>query len=169
MDHLNSYHPDENQIFEEPDLPLSPLNVFFSIGLLILGLTLTSVMFFYYGLKNVDLSWQTAIDELAQPNDPTWVPPPITAETFETQPEIEETAPSPFKNLFQKRDEVKWPRLTVTGFGRVNDGTGGFAIINGEQVMLNNFIGDVKLVEVREHDIVVEYQGARKNLVSTQR
>jgi hypothetical protein len=60
--------------------------------------------------------------------------------------------------------KVKWPRLKLTGFGSSSDGEGGFAIINGNQIFLNQYIGKVRLLEVRAHDVVVECQGEQKTL-----
>ncbi len=59
---------------------------------------------------------------------------------------------------------VRWPKLKVTGFGTSADAEGGFAIINGKHVLVNTFIGEVKLVEIRTHGAVVEYKGEQKIL-----
>jgi hypothetical protein len=61
-------------------------------------------------------------------------------------------------------DKIKWPRLRMTGFGISSDGTESFAIINGDLVHPGEFAGKVQLVEVRAHDVVVEYKGERKLL-----
>lgn len=68
------------------------------------------------------------------------------------------------KNPPKKEKKVRWPKLKVTGFGRSTDGKGGFAIINGEHVFLNQQISKATLVEVREHDVVVELEGEQKTL-----
>lgn len=68
------------------------------------------------------------------------------------------------RKLFGGSSSVRWPKLKLTGFGRAADGEGGFAIINGDQVLLNNYIDDVKLVEIRAHGAVVEYKGEQKLL-----
>lgn len=63
-------------------------------------------------------------------------------------------------------ENVRWPRLKLTGFGSSKDGHGGFAIINGEQFHPGQLIdGKVKLVEVRAQDVVVEYMGETKTLI----
>ncbi|MCF7847917.1 MAG: hypothetical protein K9M45_03625 [Kiritimatiellales bacterium] len=67
------------------------------------------------------------------------------------------------KNLFnRKKDSVNWPHLSLTGFGKT--GSGGFAIVNGKSVLLNGYIEGAQLIEVREHDVVMEYEGKVKYL-----
>lgn len=61
-------------------------------------------------------------------------------------------------------DKIRWPRLKLTGFGTSTDGEEPFAIINGNVVHPGEYEGKVKLVEVRAHDVVVEYLGERKAL-----
>jgi hypothetical protein len=78
--------------------------------------------------------------------------------------------PSPLDNLKKmvssagSSDTVKWPRLKLTGFGTATDGLESFAIINGEQTHPGQIIDKVTVVEVRAHDVVVEYKGERKTL-----
>jgi len=64
----------------------------------------------------------------------------------------------------QRENTVRWPKLKVTGFGTSTDIDGSFAIINGQRVLLNHYINGVQLVEIRAHDIVVEYKGERRIL-----
>lgn len=59
---------------------------------------------------------------------------------------------------------IRWPKLKLTGFGKSADAEGAFAIINGKHVLVNTYIDEVKLVEVRTHGAVVEYRGERKYL-----
>ena len=61
-------------------------------------------------------------------------------------------------------DKVKWPKLRMTGFGISSDGSESFAIINGDLVHPGELAGKVQLLEVRAHDVVVEYKGERKLL-----
>lgn len=64
-----------------------------------------------------------------------------------------------------KTSTVRWPKLELTGFGKAADHKGGFAILNGEQVLLGQLINrKVKLVQIRPHDVVVEYKGETKIL-----
>jgi hypothetical protein len=95
--------------------------------------------------------------------------PPVT----EVSPEKDSgdaASSSPFEGLKQivasrsSSDEIKWPRLKVTGFGKSADGSEKFAIINGDLVHPGEYADKVKLVEVRAHDVVVEYRGERRNL-----
>jgi hypothetical protein len=44
------------------------------------------------------------------------------------------------------------------------DADGGFAIINEKQILVGNQIGDVTLVEIRTHGVVVELDGEQKTL-----
>ena len=70
-----------------------------------------------------------------------------------------------FKLFGDRPAKVNWPKLKLTGFGTSADGSGGFAIINNTQVHPGQLINDkVKLVEVREHDVIVEYKGEQKSL-----
>ncbi len=84
--------------------------------------------------------------------------------------EIRETQSSPLEGIKKivisqvSSEKVRWPRLRMTGFGKAADGSEGFAIINGELVHPGELAGKVTLVEVRAHDVVVEYKGERKNL-----
>lgn len=68
--------------------------------------------------------------------------------------------------LFTKRkSEVRWPRLKLTGLGTSVGSGEAFAIINGGPYTPGELIdGKVVLIEVRAHDVVVEYQGETKNL-----
>jgi hypothetical protein len=61
-------------------------------------------------------------------------------------------------------NKLKWPKLRMTGFGISSDRTESFAIINGDLVHPGEFADKVQLVEVRTHDVVVEYNGERKLL-----
>jgi len=67
--------------------------------------------------------------------------------------------------LFGGGDEVRWPKLKLTGFGSSSDGSGGFAIINGDQVHPGELInGKVELIKVRTQDVIVQYMGETKTL-----
>jgi hypothetical protein len=61
-------------------------------------------------------------------------------------------------------ETIRWPKLKLTGFGKSSDAEGAFAIINGQHVLVNTYIDEVKLVEVRTHGAWVEYRGERKFL-----
>jgi hypothetical protein len=88
-------------------------------------------------------------------------------EPGETPAEVQDSqgSESTTWNFFSGNGTVRWPKLKLTGFGTsTDDEEGGFAIINGTQVLLNTYIGDVKLVEIQAHGAVVEYKGEHKLL-----
>ncbi|MDF7801279.1 general secretion pathway protein GspB [Pontiellaceae bacterium B1224] len=60
---------------------------------------------------------------------------------------------------------VNWPKLKLTGFGSAVDGVGGFAIINEHQYRQGDLInGKVKLLEIRKHNVLMEYMGETNTL-----
>ncbi len=87
--------------------------------------------------------------------------PPATAQVEHEN--LTEPAPPPKSG---RKGNIKWPRLKLTGFGSSSDGTDGFAIINGNQVFLNQSMGKVRLIAVHAHDVVVECQGEQKTLTT---
>jgi S1-C subfamily serine protease len=95
------------------------------------------------------------------------VPPQQTVVEPEATPKPQ---PSPLESLKQmvssagSSDKVRWPRLKLTGFGKSTDDLESFAIINGEQVHPGQMVDKVRVVEVRAHDVIVEYMGEQKNL-----
>lgn len=90
------------------------------------------------------------------------------------QPKEEPTATTPeavvdttaaIMKLFPStNDGVKWPKLKLLGFGKGVAAEDGFAIINGKQIMVGGQLGDVKVIEIRTHGVVVELQGEQKTL-----
>lgn len=81
----------------------------------------------------------------------------------------EEGKSSPFEDIkqivnIQPSENVRWPRLKLTGFGKSTESNEGFAIINGDLVHPGEYAGKVKLVDIRSHDVVVEYKGEQKTL-----
>ena len=58
-----------------------------------------------------------------------------------------------------------WPRMKLTGFGKSKEESGNFAIINGKKIHPGqNIAGKVHLVEIRNHDVLVEYKGESRIL-----
>jgi hypothetical protein len=58
-----------------------------------------------------------------------------------------------------------WPRLKLAGFGKSEDESGNFDIINGKKVHpVQNIAGRVKLIEIRDHDVLVEFKGESRIL-----
>lgn len=149
--------------------------IFTTILLLIGGLLLTSAMLFYYGLKGAgenaeSISGLTQIWELAtsKPTQAQTKPEIDTLPVATTTPDAEaKPAGISFKNIFSKEGtgSVRWPRLKLAGFGLPSDGEVGFAIINGKQIIEGNTIGDVTLVEILDHGVIVEYKGETKTLI----
>jgi hypothetical protein len=78
----------------------------------------------------------------------------------------EDAQDSAVKRFFSGSSDgsVRWPKLKLTGFGKSSDAEGAFAIINGRHVLVNTYLDEVKLIEVRAYGAVVEYQGERKYL-----
>ena len=66
--------------------------------------------------------------------------------------------------LFGGRDDgaVRWPKLKLTAYGRSKDSDSDFAIINGRNILVNSYIGEVKLVVIQKHGALVEYRGEQR-------
>lgn len=80
------------------------------------------------------------------------------------QKSLSETSNQP--GLFPDRSLLNhWPRLKLAGFGKSEEKSGDFAIINGKKVHLEQTIaGKVRLVEIRDHDVIVEFNGEKRIL-----
>lgn len=172
----------------EPSPPSSQWPMFITITLLIAALSLTGVMLLHYAEKRVPEEGAAeptlAVDEKAETStnqvEKTGFsfasiknffssddkPEAEVAEADGPTPAAEKEASSGGFKLFGDRGaNVRWPKLKLTGFGTSTDGSGGFAIINNNQIHPGQLIeGKAKLVEVREHDVLVEYQGEQKSL-----
>ena len=59
---------------------------------------------------------------------------------------------------------MKWPKLKLEGFGKSADGEGGFAIINGKQILVGGSIGDVKVLQIKTHGVLVELENEQRVL-----
>ena len=148
---------------------LSPWSMLCTMLLLIIGLLFSSMLLINQTLKaqaaSGDLAFQSA--QLVE-----WVralfeheTTPATANAATKQ----EEKPTAFENIKQAviqtpPEKVRRPRLRLTGFGTSSVGSEAFAIINGELTHPGEFSGKVQLVEVRNHDVVVEYKGEQKIL-----
>ena len=158
----------QDEIYDGQGAP-SPGTMLVTMLLLIAGLLLTSVLMMNYLNKTKAESGEEGFgfsELLAKAKALTVQVPP--AQTMETEP----AQSSPLENLKQmvsntsSSDKVRWPRLKLTGFGTSTDGLESFAIINGEQVHPGQTVGKVNVVEVRAHDVVVEYKGEQKLLTT---
>ncbi len=149
---------------ENSDEPkkISPGVMLTTMLLLIVGLLLSSILLLYSALKrqggpDAELNMEALIEQAkahtAQPRK--------TEQPAELKPENPSTD---LKQIFSGNTgkTTKWPKLKLTGFG--SSAQGGFAIINGRQVLLNESIGPVQLVAIRSHGVIVEYMGERKTL-----
>lgn len=150
----------------------SPWTMLFTLLLLIAGLLLASVLMVNHVNKTKAENGETGInfsDLVAKVKGVTAkVPPPQAEEQAAASPA--EQSPTALQNLKKivssaaSSDKVRWPRLKLTGFGTSTDGLESFAIINGEQVHPGQIIDKVEVVDVRAHDVIVEYMGERKTL-----
>lgn len=164
---------EESDNFEESS---SPRTMLVTLALLIAGFLLSSTMMLYYASKKTGTGGKGTdfmIDVASlikkgkinaeQLKNKIEKPKPSTQET------LEDPEDKGIGKLFSDRAEnVRWPKLTLTGFGSSTEG--GFAIINGKQIHPGQQIdGKVTLSEVRSHDIVVEYKGETKTLTMNTR
>ena len=143
----------------------SPWLMLISLVLLISGLLLTSFLMLFYAWQHTGQSTMKSFDFSALMKRNT-TSAPQTAEAQPVQPVAADQNAQPNKALFTKSngDNVKWPRLKLSGFGTSSDGKSGFAIINGNQVLQGETLGKVTLLEVHAHAVVVEYMGVHKAL-----
>lgn len=90
----------------------------------------------------------------------------LLTKTFSTEKAEKETETSNLNALFSERDLMThWPRLKLAGFGKSEDESSNFAIINGKKVHPGQSIaGKVTLVEIRDHDVMVEFKGETRIL-----
>ena len=147
----------------------SPWIMLITLLLLIGGLLLSSAMLLHYGLQsrggtagsNFSLAglMERGRDFAAKARAQTPEEPAAGA-PLEVAPES-----AGIKKFFPPSNgTLKWPKLKLTGFGKSVDSEGGFAIINGKQILIGNQIGDVTLVKIRTHGVVVELKGEQKTL-----
>lgn len=146
----------------------SPATMLTTICLLIPGLLLTSTLL----LENaqiIDIS-NIASERKLFSNFSTLIKTPLKSATekelFETK-KGQSSSTSSKESLFSshKTQNLKWPKLRLIGFGSSSDTTGNFAIINGRQVHLGQSIdGKVRLIEIRKHDVLVEFKGESRIL-----
>lgn len=143
-------------------------NMLVTMLLLIIGFLFASVLLLQQTISTRTsdgepiFQMSTIIEKVSQTRDKLSPAPktPVAEESEEKS--------SPLDNLKQMvanqtGEKVRWPRLKLTGFGTSSDGTE-FARINGDVVYPGGYSGKVKLVEVRTHDVIVEYKGERKTL-----
>ena len=144
-----------------------------SILLLIGGFLLASAMLIHYGTEGRDKTgnprpgFSQNLEKVksmvagAETNPEN----PAPAQPLETASKPKEADSK--KSFFSKQSgKVRWPRLKLAGFGLPAEGEDGFgfAIINGKHVTVGNTVSGVKLAEILEHGVRVEYKGESKTL-----
>ena len=153
--------------------PASPWVMLITMLLLISGLILSSAMLLHYAMDgkegeagNPASGFARLLEERKKLS--VKVPTAGKQGASENQPS-EPTAANPsdssiMKSFFGGGDDgtVRWPKLEVTGFGQSADAVSSFAIINGKHVLVDTYIGEVRLVEILPQGAVVEYQGEQK-------
>jgi len=143
-----------------------------TILLLICALVLTSIMMIHYSMRMqgseegissfsfADLKGTGQKIPMAISSDPESEAAPDDEQIVQN-----ESINEKFGKLLQSNnDQVRWPKIKVTGLGSSKGGDGDFAIINGKQLHPGQTGKDgIKLIEVHTHDIVVEYMGEQKS------
>ena len=148
----------------------SPWVMLISMLLLIAVLILSSVMLVHYAMGGKEgetgkstFSFANLIEKgkaLSTQSEPgAEQQPENQSETTDFKP-----AEPGMKRFFSGEGSVRWPRLKLTGFGKGSGGQSGFAIINGEQVLVNTPINGAMLVEILDQGVVMEYKGEQKTL-----
>ena len=151
----------------------SPWVMFISMLLLISVLILSSVMLVHYAMGGKDgktdrsvFSFAALMEKgkalAAQPE------PKAESQQHEDQPVATNSNPSEsgMRRFFSgdSSGSVRWPTLSLSGFGKGRAGQSDFAIINGEQVLVNSSVEGVMLIEILSQGVVVEYKGEQKTL-----
>ena len=168
MSELSKDNPLSNDDLDDAQEVLGAGPMVFTMILMIAGFLFAGTLLVQQTLQSKSADGMPIFDpaRIADAGQSMANPPPIDPEAVEEQPAA---STSPLDGLRQMvnlptSDGVRWPRLKVTGFGTSTDESEGFAIINGDLVHPGEYAGKVKLVEIRTHDVVVEYQGERKTL-----
>lgn len=169
MSDLTNSDPILDDEMEDGQEVHSPWTMVLTMLLLIAAFLFTSALLVQQTLaaKNADGEPIFQLSQIIEKGKELAARPP-KPEPAVAQDEPEEKS-SPFVDLkqivnIQPSETVRWPRLKLTGFGKSTDGSEGFAIINGDLVHPGEYAGKVKLVEIRTHDVVVEYKGEQKML-----
>ena len=163
------------QVPENDNAPPSPWVMLITMLLLISGLILSSAMLVHYAMDGKEGETGKSFFDFARlQKEGKEFSSKAQAATKQGEtgnesatPTASDSSDSSIMRFFSGGGDdgtVHWPKLKVTGFGKSTDTEAGFAIINGKHVLVNNFIGEVKLVEIRTHGAVVEYKGECKVL-----
>ncbi len=160
----NTFPSPEDQLDDAESRPSGTMLV--TLVLLIAGLLLSSFMMLHYGFKagGKKATLPSLNFSELKPYQHELNQSSLQESVAQEDSSTEQDSGGISQLLASRSEKVRWPRLRVTGFGRSSDGTG-FAIINGKQVFLGELVdGKAKLIEVRSHDVVVEYMGETRIL-----
>lgn len=146
----------------------SPWVMAVTMLLLICGFALTATLLLRHAPDNAETASAFSITRFL--NAATNAAAPAAAATADNPDDTVAPHGTLIGRLFGEPDTetVRWPRLKLTGFGRSADSGNAFAIINGRNVVVDSCIGDVRLVEIRQQGVVVEYQGEQRLLTVEQ-
>lgn len=92
---------------------------------------------------------------------------PVQVEIVETTPAIKAPIPSPPPVIEEEPEPgTQWPELTLTGFA---SGAGQrMVIINGKMLSQGRSIDGARVIQIGRNGVVVEYQGERKTLYTSE-
>lgn len=169
MSNLSNEMPFPKEPVDEEN-PTSFRVMLFTILLLIAGLLMTGTMMLYYANAQ-----RSELAETAPNTDETSRTASSISAFFEKMSSESNEAHAGATNsnsgvinqLFGGRggSSANWPKLKLTGFGSATDGSGGFAIINNHQYRKGDLInGKATLIEIRTHDVLMEYMGETNTL-----
>lgn len=153
----------QDELYNGREAP-SPGAMLFTMLLLISGLLLTSMLM----INHVSKAKMESGENVSGFSELIAQAKAMTARVESPQTVEPEAAPQSstlgnFKKMVST-EKVRWPRLKLTGFGTSSDALESFAIINGDHVHPGQIVDKVTVVEVRAHDVVVEYMGEQKTL-----
>lgn len=148
----------------DKERPTKPAVMLITMVLLISALLLTGAMLLYYsGAKKQGLADSHNTNESTSGIAAFFKSMTSNATT---SAESDEASSGSFSLFGNGEGNVRWPKLKLTGYGTRPDGSGGFAIINGHQYQVGQMVnGKVTIIEVREHDVLVEYAGETNSLI----
>lgn len=170
MSNMSNIPEMKQDTYDGQEAPSSPWTMLFTMLLLIAGLLLASALMINQlsktGSETGDngfafSDFMTKAKSMTVPAAPPQTEEPAAEASAQTSPldSLKKMVSSAGSS-----DRVRWPRLKLTGFGTSTDAMESFAIINGEHVHPGQIVDKVEVVEVRAHDVVVEYMGERKTL-----
>ncbi len=169
MNELSDSNPVSEEEKLEDQAEHSPWTMLVTMSLMIIGFLFAGVLLAQQSLRAKTAAGEPifALSVLIEKGKTLTARPPAAETSTEEAAPARSSPFDGFKEMVMSQsssDTIKWPRLKVTGFGKSADDMEKFAIINGNLIHPGEFAGKVKLVEVRAHDVVVEYKGERRTL-----